>query len=125
MTQVDSLIACKNELLTAVQGGKADEKQLQQLFLQLRLKYKKIEWAAEYFDPQTSRFFNGPPVQEIEMSSGQIFEPAGLQVMEAYLFPKYDISKKQQLIDQIKLLQAGCDKYKSHFANLCIDRNIF
>lgn len=120
VAQVDSMAACKNKLLAAVESGKADEKQLQQLFLQLRLNYKKVEWAAEYFDPATSRFFNGPPVQEIEMSSGQVFEPAGLQVMEGYLFPKYNISQKTQLINQIKLLQQGCDKYKSHFANIAI-----
>ena len=118
--QVDSMTVCKNKLLAAAKSGKADEKQLQQLFLQLRLSYKKVEWATEYFDPATSRFFNGPPVQEIEMSSGQIFEPAGLQVMEGYLFPKYNISQKPQLINQIMLLQQGCDKYKSRFANIAI-----
>src|SRR6202000_48298 len=37
-----------------------------------------------------------------------------------YLFPKYDSSKKNELIDQIKLLQNGCDKYKSRFANIAI-----
>jgi cytochrome c peroxidase len=120
VAQVDTIIVCKNKLLAAVQSGNADEKQLQQLFLQLRLSYKKVEWATEYFDPATSRFFNGPPVQEIEMSSGQVFEPAGLQVMEGYLFPKYNISRKPQLINQIKLLQQGCDKYKNRFANIAI-----
>jgi cytochrome c peroxidase len=120
VAQVDSMTVCKNKLLAAAESGKVDEKQLQRLFLQLRLCYKKVEWATEYFDPATSRFFNGPPVQEIEMSSGQVFEPAGLQVMEGYLFPKYNISRKPQLINQIKLLQQGCDKYKSHFANIAI-----
>jgi cytochrome c peroxidase len=118
--QVDSLTACKNQLLAAAESDNANEKQLQQLFLELRLKYKKIEWAAEYFDPANSRFFNGPPVQEIELSSGQVFEPAGLQVMEALLFPKYNVSQKQTLINQIKLLQGGCDKYKDRFTNIGI-----
>ncbi len=120
VAQVDSMAVCKNKLLAATESGKADEKQLQQLFLQLRLSYKKVEWATEYFDPATSRFFNGPPVQEIELSSGQVFEPAGLQVMEGYLFPKYDVSQRNKLIDQIKLLQQGCDKYKSRFTNIAI-----
>jgi cytochrome c peroxidase len=120
VAQTDSLTACKNKLLAAAESSKTDEKQLQQLFIQLRLRYKKIEWATEYFDPATSRFFNGPPVQEIEMSSGQVFEPAGLQVIEGYLFPKYNISQKSKLINQLKLLQNGCDKYKSRFANIAI-----
>jgi len=120
VAQIDSLTACKNKLLAAAENGKADEKQLQQLFLQLRLEYKKIEWATEYFDPATSRFFNGPPVQEIEIASGQVFAPAGLQVIEGYLFPKYNISQKNELINQLKLLQNGCSKYKSRFANIAI-----
>ena len=120
VAQIDSLTVCKNKLLAAVEGGKADVNQLQQLYLQLRLGYKKVEWATEYFDPATSRFFNGPPVQEIEMASGQVFAPAGLQVIEGYLFPKYDISQKKELMTQLKLLQKGCDKYKSHFANIGI-----
>jgi cytochrome c peroxidase len=118
--QIDTFSTCKDKLLAAAKGGTANEKQLQTLFLQTRLAYKKIEWAAEYFDPAGSRFVNGPPVQEIEMMSGQIFEPAGLQVIEAYLFPKYDSCKKQDLISQLNLLQTGCDKYRSHFVNIDI-----
>jgi len=120
IAQIDTFSARKNKLLAAVKSGQADEKQLQQLFLDLRISYKKFEWAAEYFDPAGSRFVNGPPVQEIEMMSGQVFEPAGLQVIEAYLFPKYDISQKAALIRQLTMLQTGCDKYKSHFANVAI-----
>jgi cytochrome c peroxidase len=117
--QVDSFAAAKDKLLAAVESNK-DEKQLQQLFIETRLSFKKFEWAAEYFSPVISRFVNGPPVQEIEMTDGQVFEPAGLQVIETYLFPKYDTSKKQELIRQLKLLQKGCDKYNMYFANIGI-----
>ncbi|HTE01860.1 MAG TPA: cytochrome c peroxidase [Mucilaginibacter sp.] len=120
LLQVDTFSAMKNKLLQAVEGGRADEKQLQQLFLQTRLAYKKFEWAAEYFAPVVSRFVNGPPVQEIEMDSGQVFEAAGLQVMEGYLFPVYDHSQKPELIRQLKLLGTGCDKYKAYFGHISI-----
>lgn len=120
IAQVDTFSACKNKLLTAVKNGSANEKQLQQQFLELRLSYKKFEWAAEYFDPAGTRFVNGPPVQEIEMSDGQVFEPAGLQVIEALLFPKYDPNQKKELVRQLTLLQKGCDNYKLHFATVDI-----
>jgi cytochrome c peroxidase len=120
IAQIDSFSASKNKLLIAVKSGTANEKQLQQLFLDLRISYKKIEWATEYFDPAGSRFVNGPPVQEIEMSNGQVFQPAGLQVIEAFLFPKYDSSQKKELIRQLTMLQTGCDKYKLHFTNIAI-----
>ncbi len=115
--QVETFIQNNNKLLNAVTAG-ADERQLQQLFLQTRLSYKKFEWGAEYFSPATARFVNGPPVQEIEMSSGQVFEPAGLQVIEGYLFPKYDPRNKQALIAQLNLLKPACDKFKSYFNNV-------
>jgi len=118
--QVDTFVAIKNKMLAETEKPSANERELQNLFLQERLAYKKFEWASEYFNPAASRFVNGPPVQEIEMSSGQVFEPAGLQVIEGYLFPKYNVSQKPALINQLKLLQTGCDKYKSYFINIDI-----
>lgn len=122
LTQIDSFVVAKNNLLAAVQIGSANQAQLQALFLQTRIAYKKIEWATEYFSPAVSRFVNGPPVQEVETEAGtnQVFEPAGLQVIESYLFPRYAVDQKKELIRQLNLLQNGCDQYKSHFENIDI-----
>jgi len=120
LLQIDSFSAKKNKLLAEAERKQPHEKQLQHLFLETRLAYKKIEWATEYFDPATSRFVNGPPVQEIEMSDGQVFEPAGLQVIEGYLFPRYDSTHHQDLVHQLQLLQQGCDTYKSRFTNIAL-----
>ena len=115
--QSDTLAAlCKN-LQDMAEVKHVGEKRLQDLFLRARLAYKNFEWAAEYFEPATSRLVNGPPVEEVE-NSGQVLEPAGLQVIENYLFPKYDTSKQRELIQQLKLLQAACVKYKAHFTNI-------
>lgn len=131
LLQVDSFAGLCAQLRAAVQGGSGAvegtgaveagvvrEKRLQDLFLQARVAYKKIEWAAEYFEPAASRFVNGPPVQEVEASSHQVFEPAGLQVMEGWLFPRYDTARAPELIRQLDLLQSRCGKYKSHFGNI-------
>lgn len=115
IAQVDSFAQARNNLLAAIKNNHVDEKKVQSLFLDARLAFKKFEWAVEFFDPQNSRFVNGPPVQEIEIMSGQIFEPAGLQVIEGMLFPKYDPAKKSEIIRQLNLLQTGIDRYKSHF----------
>ena len=120
LAQIDSFAVLKNKLLEATESNPVNEKQLQRLFLETRIAYKKFEWAAEYFTPATSRFVNGPPVQEVEMASGQVFEPAGLQVIEGYLFPKYDPTKKPELLKQLGLLQSGCDKFKTYYANIDI-----
>src|SRR5882672_5298814 len=112
LIQIDSFAALCNDLKAKAEGGSADEKKLQTLFLQTRLAYKRFEWAAEYFEPATSKTMNGPPVQEVELS-GQVFEPSGLQIMENVLFPTYDTSRKKQLIKQLAILQAGCDRYRT------------
>lgn len=118
LLQIDSFSIAKNKLLQEVQKDTPNEKRLQSLFLQTRLTYKRFEWAAEYFSPAVSRFVNGAPVQEIDMTSGQVAEPAGLQVIEGYLFPVYQHDKKKELIQQLQLLQTNSESYKSHFANI-------
>ncbi|MEZ2335211.1 cytochrome-c peroxidase [Mucilaginibacter sp. RCC_168] len=127
LTQVDDLSSfLKNKFQAVAESDSPNEKQLQQLFLQARLRYKKIEWAAEYFDAATTRSVNGAPVPEVEMSSGQVFQPAGLQVIESYLFPRYNATKQKELIKQLKTLQYGCNKYKTYFSNIDIlDGQVF
>jgi cytochrome c peroxidase len=120
LAQIDSFSVIKNKLLTAAKSSHPDEKKLQELFLELRLSYKKFEWAAEYFNPAVARFVNGPPVQEVEVASGQVFEPAGLQVIESYLYPNFNSGNQKELIRQLTLLQADCDKFKVYYANIDI-----
>jgi cytochrome c peroxidase len=113
--QVDSFAV----LCNALKDTTAKEKQLQELFLNARIAYKKFEWAAEYFEPATARFVNGPPVPEVE-KSGQVFEPSGLQVIEAYLFPHYDKSQKKEMIRQLGIINRACEKFKTHFEGIDI-----
>ena len=118
VAQIDSFTNATGKLLVVAQSSNADEKNLQKQFLQLRVDYKKFEWAAEYFNGGVTRFVNGPPVQEVEMADGQVFEPAGLQVIEGYLFPKYNPVYKEQLIQQLKLLQVNAAKIKPFYTNI-------
>ncbi|ANI88216.1 hypothetical protein A9P82_02155 [Arachidicoccus ginsenosidimutans] len=116
--QVDSFIFVKNDFLNDLKNN-ADEKTLQLTFLQLRNEYKKIEWATEYFSPVASRLVNGAPVEEVE-PNGAVTAPGGLQVMESFLFPKYDATKKDSLIYQLQQIQFQCDDYKTYFKNIDI-----
>ena len=119
LKQIDSFSVICDKFKTEAESGSAAEKQLQQLFLQVRLAYKKLEWAIEYFEPATSKKINGPPVQEVEIS-GQVIEPSGLQIIEALLFPSYDTARKNDLIRQISILQAGAGRCKTRFINVDI-----
>lgn len=120
IVQVDDFSRLITQSQRALESGKATKKQLQQLFLQTRSSYKKFEWAAEYFTPNITRFVNGPPVPEVEMAGSLVLEPEGLQVIEGLLFPRYDIRRKKELLQQLKLLQSNCTKYRIYFKNIDI-----
>jgi cytochrome c peroxidase len=115
--QIESFATVKNSFLFALQNNAGTGKDLQPLFLRLRLSYKKIEWAIEYFTPSNARLFNEAPVEEVERS-GTIIAPAGLQVMESFLFPEYDTTQKTKLIQQLQTLQTQCEKMKAFFSNI-------
>lgn len=119
LAQVDSFSALCRGLQAGAESSSVNEAALRDVFLRARLAFKKMEWAAEYFEPTASRVVNGPPVQEVELS-GVVIEPGGLQVIEGLLFPAYDTARKAELIRQIGLLQRGCTKYKTHFGNIDI-----
>ncbi|MDP9077755.1 MAG: cytochrome C peroxidase [Bacteroidota bacterium] len=120
--QIDSLsILVSSRFIPALKSPKANVKELQRLFLETRLVYKKLEWAAEYFTPDFAHAANGPPVQEAETGSQQVIQPTGLQVMEPLLFPGYGQLHKAELIRQLQLLCRGCADFKAYFKNEPLD----
>jgi cytochrome c peroxidase len=117
--QVDTFAIVCDTIKFQLSKNIVNEQYLQQLFLQARKAYKKIEWATEYFLPATARSINGPPVQEVEIS-GLVIEPAGLQVMEGLLFPNYDTGSKKQLLQQLDIIQRAATQYVTYFNNIDI-----
>jgi len=79
LLQIDTFSTACNNLQHAVEQGKATDVQVQALFKQARLRYKQLEWGAEFFDPFTSKMINGAPVPEYEPGEGQVLQPHGLQ----------------------------------------------
>jgi cytochrome c peroxidase len=120
LIQTDSFESVCLRLQSAAETGTWADTQLQKLFLQTRLAYKKMEWASEYFDPLTSRMINGPPVQEVEMPELLVIDPTGLQIIEGLLFPAPDTSRKKELIHQIDLLARNTERLKKRFESISI-----
>jgi cytochrome c peroxidase len=102
-------------LLLAVSGNNTDS--LQRSFLACRLVYKKMEYLAEYFMPTTVKLINGPPLPEIEVEENRIFEPAGLQVIEEFLFPEFDSNQRKELIKEVKKLKSITNGMKRFWEN--------
>jgi cytochrome c peroxidase len=111
--QADSLSMAVH-LLQTTPADVAHNQVLKQRFKQVRLAYKRLEWAAEYFDPITTRQFNGPPVPETELS-GQVIQPDGLQVIEQLIYPGFKLSSKQQLQALLKSLIVNSAEYSDFF----------
>lgn len=86
---------------------------MQKQFVKTRLQYKKIAFATSYFMPSTTRLVNGAPLNEIEIEENTINEPGGLQVIEGYLYPTFDMTTKQELVHEIRKLQTELKRYQN------------
>ena len=118
LEQIGSFSSLCHQFRKTAENPSADETSLQDLFLQTRMAYKKFEWAAEYFMPVAARQVNGPPVPEVEIPALNVTEPSGLQVMEAFLFPHIDSTRKKIFLRQLDLLQSTGDQIKEGFARM-------
>jgi cytochrome c peroxidase len=104
----EQLIAQADSLLSAVRQLQKTPSQRQ--FRVVRLAYKRMEWATEYFDPLTARQVNGPPVPEAELN-GLVIQPDGLQVIEALLFPRLSERGLPELLDRLAINAAAFKAY--------------
>ena len=102
--RTDTLIRKTAQLYEiSIAFGKSLEK-IKPVFLDTRIAYKELEWAAEYFTPVLARRLNGPPVPELEESGISLTPPAGLQVIEGLIYSGNE-NNRIVLIRQIEMLQ--------------------
>ncbi len=110
------------KLQASLRSGKS-QKEIQQLFLHSRLKYKKIAFLVEFFNPYETRLLNGPALKRTEDDNPQtIIDPQGFQVLEEKLFGDWNKQSRHtaeeqasNLIKTIKRLQEEPDLvYKFH-----------
>ena len=113
----------KDTLFFEVSKDKVDLQRVRQAFLKSRLLFKKFEWAAEYFSADLTKRLNGPPIQEIEnadlldSSLARAVDPMGLQVIEQFIYPEYDTTRKKELISEIGYLITNTEYLISYFAD--------
>ncbi len=95
--------------------------ELQSGFEALRITYKKIEWAVEYFMPHSSRFINGPALPEIEFSENTVIEPEGLQVLEEQIYEPEE-NPYPEIIRLLKLMLNKSGAIDSYFNTITINK---
>ena len=96
---------------------------IQKCFKENRILYKKVEWAIEYFSPETARFINGPALDELEVEENKFLPPNGFQVMEELIFPVYSTNNKTELLREIAVLNANIMQVKQHLSAITIGEN--
>ena len=101
----------------------ASPKEIVEQFKKSRLFYKKVEWAIEYFIPETARFMNGPALDEMELEENRSFEPHGFQVIEEMIYPEYKFSDKENVIREINIFKSNIKQLKSTFDVITISDN--
>jgi cytochrome c peroxidase len=98
----------------------SSQKNIQKCFVEVRLEYKQIEWAVEYFIPNTARFINGPALDELEVAENTSFPPNGFQVIEEMIFPKYNSETKTDLLRELTILNSNLKQVKEHLKAITI-----
>jgi cytochrome c peroxidase len=101
LNNLDSFTQQVRLLQTALHTGNVKEMQGQ--FLKTRTSFKKIETVIEYFFDSYATVLNGPPIPFFEEREAYKLEnePLGMQVIEGYIFPKYDTTNKSALQYQV------------------------
>lgn len=116
LTKLDHEIAQFQKLV----NHNSAQKEILEQFKKSRLTYKKVEWAIEYFIPETARFMNGPALDEMELEENRSFEPHGFQVMEEIIYPEYEIENKENLIRELNIFQSNIKQVKGTFEVIAI-----
>lgn len=93
---IDSLqLWLDDEFIPAIESY--DTAVIKNSFFHGRKKYKRIEFAVEYFFSNSARNINGPPLPEIEPEEHVVIDPGGFQVIEEYLYP-LDTAQQKDLV---------------------------
>lgn len=101
--------------------------EIQDQFKNARKAYKKIEWLAEYYNPFTVKYINGPALEEVELEEKNVvIQPEGFQVLEELLFPSYDVTQRVEVLHQAKVLASNIGRLQQVASNLqTTDAHIF
>ncbi|WP_277015788.1 cytochrome-c peroxidase [Flavobacterium lindanitolerans] len=116
------LTKLKNEIILLQEKIAADgsQKEVLEQFKKTRLQYKRIEWAVEYFVPETARFMNGPALDEMELEENKFFVPNGFQVIEEHIYPEYDFKNKKEIIRELDILLSNTKQVETTFGAITI-----
>jgi len=105
---------------------------IQKQFKNIRFQYKKIEFLAEYLEPDFIKdYVNGPPLPHLERNFAQLSEldPEGLQAIEELVYSddlKSNVETKNVLRNKVAKLLTKLEEFVRFQPNIRLtDRNVF
>ena len=115
-----------------IQNSKLSQSTIQKQFANIRFQYKKIEFLAEYLEPDFIKdYVNGPPLPHLERNFAQLSEldPEGLQAIEELVYSD-DLATNAETIKAIKSLVSKLINKVEEFVRFqpnvkLTDRNVF
>ncbi len=137
VSHIDSLAANVSLLessvvdLAAAEGDRpsvAEINEAQANFRAARAAFKRSEFLTAYFEPSTTRAMNGPALPRVEDEEGPeiVFPPEGFQVIEELLFPAPDPEAREQLVNEVRNLQAYVTRLRTTASRQVItDEHVF
>jgi len=124
VTQFSALVKSIHQLRTAITNDEPDKK-VREYFLASRMAYKQIEFILEYYYGLDVNSINGPGINFVEEEDPLAFhEPQGFQLIESFLYPSYDTTKKQQVLQYIDKLYELTNGLSSNAASFQPDEYI-
>ncbi|MBC8153190.1 MAG: cytochrome-c peroxidase [Bacteroidetes bacterium] len=123
IAQLDSAVNSLNRAIVANQSAVA----VQSAFRAARLAYKRVEFLAELYNPETAKSLNGAALPEVEEDDGlqNEVQPLGFQVVEELVFP-YDPANRSDLLTQMGVLQSNVGRLTTvATANEMTDSHVF
>ena len=103
-------LAARSETIAA---SKANLEKAQETFIACRKAYKKIEFLAEYLDPEfVKKYINGTPLPRLSTDDNKVVEkPEGMQTIEEFLFSEEAIEDKDEIIYLTKKLNENVNLF--------------
>jgi cytochrome c peroxidase len=85
---------------------------VQAAFLRARLAYKRVEFIAAYYSPETTRALNGPNIPDVD-DDLRVNAPEGFQVLEELIFPAPDSANRAEMVHQAAILRSNVHRLRT------------
>ena len=111
MQDINGLDSAASQLQVAIRTRQSAGA-VQAAFLRARLAYKRVEFIAAYYSPETTRALNGPNIPEVD-DDLRVNAPEGFQVLEELIFPAMDASNRAEIVQQAAVLRSNVHRLRT------------